>query len=972
MEERLMNVVIVAKTRMGRGACIGGITFDGRSVRLVAADADNADNFNMAYEVGDVWEVRWIPEQEVVPPHVENVIVTEKRRLPPIDDVTAFAEKQMPPQEGGIDVLYEGLTRATRTGALYIAEGSGIPSFSTMFWKPNRHLQRETSAKRIRYRYPTADGGRTLTFVGFQEPLDEIPAGTLLRVSLAHWWRPEEARPDDEFRCYVQLSGWFLAGSKGVTWTPLTDTKPDRVAPPVERAAPVPRPSRGRPKMGDARRLLKRTFGFDEFWPLQEEVIANILDKRDTLAVMPTGSGKSLCYQLPALLFNGLTVVVSPLISLMQDQVEQLQASGIGAVTLNSTLGYQRYNHNLQQLRHGDVDLLYVAPETLLRPETLVLLEQQAVDCLTIDEAHCISEWGHDFRPEYRQLVAVRQRLPNAVCVAVTATATAKVRLDIKRSLQIPDADEFLASFDRKNLFLSVRTKTDGLRQTLTFLEERAEQSGIIYCATRRQVEELAEQLKSHGWQALPYHAGLDDEVRHRHQRHFVHDEVPIMVATVAFGMGIDKSNVRFIVHYDLPKNLENYYQQIGRAGRDGLRADCLLLYSYRDVGTIRYFIEQQDREQRREAELRLEALLRFADTGLCRRRSLLAYFGESYTAASCEMCDNCVVEEQDLEDLTIPARKFLSCVKRTGELYGVNHIVAVLRGSRAKRVLKRGHDKLSTYNIGGEFSTKAWKLLAKQFVEQGLVKRDAQHGSLKLTRKAYDVFRGERVYGLPPDAAEPAGARGAEEEDHDPTLFRTLRHKRTELAEEEGVPPYVVFSDRTLVEMATYFPQSPASFARIHGVGEYKLEKYAGAFLPLIRAYCEENEIAEKKRPGRRRARSSSRRSGRRKQVVTAYNEGQSIRDIAEALDVKVRTVLNHLWGAAEAGDTLRSNGFLNLSQLEAEVQRRVLDVFAQEGVAYLRPVYEALNGAVDYHELALLRLYFVSRKGAESDGSS
>ena len=851
-----MNVVIVAKTRMGSGACVGGITFEGRSVRLVAADAESNDHFNMEYEVGDVWEVSWIPAEEVAPPHIENVIVTEKRRLPPIDDVMAFAAKQMPPREGGIDVLYEGLTQATRTGALYIAEESGVPSFSTMFWCPDRPLQRETGAKRIRYRYPTADGGRTLTFVGFQEPLDEIPAGTLLRVSLAHWWRPEEARSNSEFRCYVQLSGWFLSGARRARRTSMMGAEQERADRAVERPAQVARPSRGQPNMVDAGRLLKRTFGFDEFWPLQEEVIANILDKRDTLAVMPTGSGKSLCYQLPALLFSGLTVVVSPLISLMQDQVEQLQASGIAAVSLNSTLGYQKYNQNLQQIRRGDVHLLYVAPETLLRPETLVLLEEQAVDCLTIDEAHCISEWGHDFRPEYRQLVAVRQRLPDAVCVAVTATATEQVRRDIKRSLQIPGADEFLASFDRKNLFLSVRTKTDGLQQTLAFLEEHAEQSGIIYCATRRQVEELVEQLKSHGWQALPYHAGLNDEVRHRHQRHFVHDEVPIMVATVAFGMGIDKSNVRFIVHYDLPKNLESYYQQIGRAGRDGLRADCLLLYSYGDVRTIRYFMEQQEREQRREAELRLEAILRFVETGICRRRSLLAYFGEAYAAASCEMCDNCMDEEQALEELTIPAQKFLSCVKRTRELFGANYIIAVLRGSRAKRVLERGDDKLSTYGIGREFSTKEWKVLAKQFVEQGLLRREAQYGSLKLTRKGYEVLRGERVYGLRPDAVEPAGTRKAKEEGHDATLFETLRQKRMELAEEASVPPYIVFSDRTLVEMATYFPQSPTSFARLHGVGEYKLEKYAEAFLPLIRAYCDENEIAEKKKPGRRRAR--------------------------------------------------------------------------------------------------------------------
>lgn len=966
MEEWLMKVVIVAKTRMGSGACIGAITFDGRSVRLVAGDGGN-EKANMAYEVGDVWEVAWEPDEAIIAPHVENVIVTEKRRLPPIDDVVRFAEEQMPPQEGGVDVLYEGLTEATKAGALYVAQSGGVPSFSTMFWRPDWPLERLSDAKRIRYRYPTEDGGRTLTFVGFQEPLDEIPAGTLLRVSLAHWWRPEELT-DGEFRCYVQLSGWFLSGPS--LFTPVTG----REAEPAEAAAPeaggraekrTPRPAR--PGLADARRLLKRTFGFDGFWPLQEEVIGNVLDKRDTLAVMPTGSGKSLCYQLPALLFTGLTVVVSPLISLMQDQVEQLQASGIAAVTLNSTLGYQAYGRNVDRIRSSEVRLLYVAPETLLRPETMVLLERQAVDCLTIDEAHCISEWGHDFRPEYRQLVDVRRRLPDAVCVAVTATATEHVRADIKRSLQITDADEFLASFDRKNLFLAVQAKTDGLGQTAAFLEEHQEQSGIIYCATRRQVEELAEQLAARGWEALPYHAGLEDDVRHRHQRRFVHDEVPIMVATVAFGMGIDKSNVRFVVHYDLPKNLESYYQQIGRAGRDGLRSDCLLLYSYGDVGTIRYFIEQQEREQRREAGVRLDALLGFAETGFCRRRSLLAYFGERYEAETCEMCDNCLVEEQDLEDLTMAAQKFLSCVKRTGELYGASHIISVLRGSRAKRVLKRGHDKLSTYDIGREFSTDAWKYLANQFVELGLLKRDAQYGSLKLTAKAYDVFRGERVYGVPPDAAEPAGARAAADGEYDAALFGLLRERRMEVAEEQGVPPYVVFSDRTLVEMAVFFPQSAASFARMHGVGAFKLEKYAETFLPIIRAYCETNGIEEKVKPGRHRSRSSSGTGTRREQVVKAYNGGQSIAAIAQELGVQQRTVLNHLWRAAEGERALRADGFLALSQLEREEQERVLEAFAREGVEYLRPVYDALGGAVDYDELAVLRLYFASREQAD-----
>ncbi len=357
---------------------------------------------------------------------------------------------------------------------------------------------------------------------------------------------------------------------------------------PADELVPMARPQEDAPiDMNTAQATLKRVFGYDNFRPLQAKIIDNILHKRDSLAIMPTGSGKSLCYQLPALLFSGLTVVVSPLIALMQDQVEELRELGIAAVFLNSTLGYDGYLHTTQRIRAGKVKLLYAAPETLLRPETLLLLEQCPVDCLTIDEAHCISEWGHDFRPEYRQLIDLRRRLPGAVCLAVTATATKRVRQDIKETLNVADADEYIASFDRENLFLSVEARTNGLAQTIALLESHRDQSGIIYCSTRQQVDELAEQLATRGWPVLPYHAGLENGTRLRHQRRFTYEEGIIMVATIAFGMGINKSNVRFVLHYNLPKNLESYYQQIGRAGRDGLQADCLLLFNATDVQTI-------------------------------------------------------------------------------------------------------------------------------------------------------------------------------------------------------------------------------------------------------------------------------------------------------------------------------------------------------------------------------------------------
>ncbi len=714
--------------------------------------------------------------------------------------------------------------------------------------------------------------------------------------------------------------------------------------------------------LSGAQTLLKQIFGFDTFRPLQAEIIKHLLQKQDALAIMPTGSGKSLCFQLPALLFPGLTVVVSPLISLMQDQVEQLRELGVPAVFLNSSLSHSDYLWTTQQIRAGNVKLLYAAPETLLRPETLLLLEEVPVDCLTIDEAHCISEWGHDFRPEYRQLVALRQRLADAACIALTATATQRVRADIKSSLAIPQAGEFIASFNRKNLHLAVEPKTDGFAQTVAFLQAHPDQSGIIYCATRKQVDELTAHLAARSWSVLPYHGGLDNGTRARNQRSFITDDVPIIVATIAFGMGINKSNVRFILHHDLPKNIESYYQQIGRAGRDGLQADCLLLFSYADVRTINFFISQQADSQQRGARMRLDALLSFVETNECRRRPLLNYFGEEYTVENCELCDNCLSDDEDLADLTIPAQKFLSCVKRTGEMFGMVHIIDVLRGSRNKRVLQRGHDSLSTYNIGREYSKKDWQYLARQFIQQSLIIQDMEHGSLKLTAKAFAVFRGEKVFGTLPEQPRRATTTGPQVE-YDRPLFELLRTKRKALADEAGVPPYVIFSDRSLADMATYFPHSRTTFTDMYGVGEAKLNSYADDFLPIIQDYCQENDLQEKHKPGLATQPIAGRRT-RADEVLDLYNSGQTIPQISDTFGSKQRTVIGHLWKAVQAGKELRKGNLLSLSKLSTEDQQQVLDAFAELGTDYLRPIYEAMNATINYDELDLLRLHFASTK--------
>jgi ATP-dependent DNA helicase RecQ len=719
-------------------------------------------------------------------------------------------------------------------------------------------------------------------------------------------------------------------------------------------------------------KILKNVFGFDSFKPLQREIIANVLARRDTLVIMPTGGGKSLCYQIPALIFDGLTVVVSPLISLMKDQVEQLQDVGVPAVFLNSSLSYEEYQKNVGMVVRKEARLLYVAPETLLTPKLFALLGSLKVDCLTIDEAHCISEWGHDFRPEYRQLVDVREKFPSAVCIALTATATKRVREDIKRSLRFESSNEFIASFNRENLFLEIVPKEEPVSQTIRFIQKFPEQSGIIYCFSRRQVDDLALALQNRGFSALPYHAGLSDEERKKNQDAFIHDEVQIIVATIAFGMGINKPNVRFIVHFDLPQNIESYYQQIGRSGRDGLRAHCLLLFSYADVQKIKYLIGQKEESEQLVAKQHLTELLRFAEADVCRRLPLLSYFGETYAEESCGMCDNCLAEEKTLVDITTPALMFLSCVKRTGELFGAGHIIDVLLGAQNEKVEKFSHQNLSTYGIGKELTKKQWQRLSRQVIQKGFLHQEEKYGSLKLTQKAYDLFKNrEPVFGvIEEERSEPAvkqsGGRGRTgEPDYDAGLFDLLRRKRKELADEARVPPYIVFSDRSLMEMAAYFPMSPESFREMNGVGSAKLSKYGDVFIDLIRAYCQEHNLHERSKSGQRSL-SSHRELQKPRYVVVgeAFNAGQTIEDLMLAFGVQKSTIIDNLVRYHSEGNELRRDGYLSEVSASPEQQAFALQAFERLGAEYLRPVFDVLNEAVSFEDLKLLRLDFLSGK--------
>lgn len=716
--------------------------------------------------------------------------------------------------------------------------------------------------------------------------------------------------------------------------------------------------------------ILKDVFGYDTFRPLQREVIENILSGQDTLAIMPTGGGKSLCYQIPALLLDGLTVVVSPLISLMKDQVEQMRAAGVPAVMLNSSLSMAEYQKNMALVRKGEAKLLYVAPETLLTGRIFSLLEQVKLSLLTIDEAHCISEWGHDFRPEYRQIMNVRQQYPDAICLALTATATERVRTDIKNSLHFAQANEFVASFNRENLFIEVQPKSDPISQTVTFLQDFKDQSGIIYCFSRKHVDTLAVFLDAKGFSVRPYHAGLEDAERKANQEAFIRDDVQIIVATIAFGMGINKPNVRFVMHFDLPKSIESYYQEIGRAGRDGLPAHCLLLYSYSDVAKLRFFIRQKEGNERRVAEAHLRAIVDFAeDETQCRRKPLLAYFGEVYAKANCETCDNCTHTAQEEINITIPAQKFLSCVIRTGERFGAGYVADVLRGSRSKKVQRFGHEKISTYGIGKELSKKQWLHLSRQLLQKGYLAQEGEYNTLRLTEEARAALRDRiLIHGtIMQEARTRKSGKDQAALAFDRELFDLLRTKRKEIADTANVPPYIIFPDRTLVEMSHYYPQSSESLLKMSGVGQARLDRFGDAFLPLIQAYCAEKGMQEKLKTGKVDTRGLKKDGSKRRYLVVGelFNEGESIKALAARFQVREGRIVSNLMRFVRDGNTLRNGyGFHELVSAPEAQQKAAMQAFEELGTEFLKPVYERLEETVSYDDLRIIRLIVISKR--------
>jgi ATP-dependent DNA helicase RecQ len=599
--------------------------------------------------------------------------------------------------------------------------------------------------------------------------------------------------------------------------------------------------------LSTARALLHSVFGFGDFRPGQEEIMRAVLDGEDVLAVMPTGSGKSLCYQLPALVRPGLTLVVSPLIALMRDQVRALAAAGVSAGSLNSSNDPAENARVLSLLRTRDLRLLYLAPERLARPDTIEMLAEVDVALLAIDEAHCVSQWGHDFRPEYLAVGELARQIGGRLqTIALTATADAPTRDDIVGKLFAAPPRIFVRSFDRPNLRLAFKAKERSSRQVLAFARAHPGESGIVYCASRRKVEELAQTLKESGINALPYHAGLDKTVRDTHQDAFQQQDGVVMTATVAFGMGIDKPDVRFVCHADLPSNVEAYYQEIGRAGRDGLAANTLTLYGLDDMRLRRLQIEQSDSpdERKRIDRQRLNALLSLAEAPRCRRQTLLAYFGE--TSEPCGNCDLCQ-EGVERFDGTVEAQKAMSAIVRTGERFGMEHLIAILLGERTENVLKFQHDKLPTFGVGVGRRNVEWRAIFRQLSAIGLIAQDLmEYGRWYVTDEGWRVLKGESRIELRKDLDQPKASRrdkraavvSAVVGNADEALLAALKALRAKLAQSQKVPAYVVFSDRTLIELATHRPDTPQAMREIHGVGDSKLERYGTAFIDVVRNF--------------------------------------------------------------------------------------------------------------------------------------
>jgi ATP-dependent DNA helicase RecQ len=713
---------------------------------------------------------------------------------------------------------------------------------------------------------------------------------------------------------------------------------------------------------------LKTYFGFDRFLPLQEEIISHVLSKKDAMVLMPTGGGKSLCYQLPAVLFSGVTIVVSPLIALMKDQVDGLLAHGIAAGFINSSLTASQINRVQQMTRDGAFKILYVAPERLALPGFKDFLGSVDVSLFAIDEAHCISEWGHEFRPDYRNLRTLRQDFPTVPIVALTATATEQVRRDIVNQLGLGQAQVFISSFNRPNLNYAVQPKRKSFDQLLTLLNKHKNEPVIIYRFSRNSTEELVDDLAEEGFNALAYHAGLGPEVRRETQEKFIRDKVPIIVATIAFGMGIDKPDVRMVVHYDLPKTLEGYYQETGRAGRDGLPSDCVLFFSNQDRLKQEYFIRQiLDQAERENAEKKLRQVIEFAELWNCRRKYLIEYLGEGWSETSCNGCDNCTTT-RETTDATEISQKILSAVIRTGNRFGARHVADVLLGKRTKQIERWQHDDLTVFGIASGVTSDEllhWidALLERRFLE----KDKGKYPTLATTNEGREFLTsGGRLELTAPkrDAASPTRSVREESTPSNPELFEQLRELRKQTADERSVPPYVIFSNAALMEMSRRIPRTLEAFGNISGVGRVKLEQFSGPFLEVIQDYALANEIAETEATVQRTNRPRE-RTRRRDQISATLNETKelisrkmSVGEIAKHRGLTGNTILNHIVRIVDGGENLDLAHMMPSADRVANIKA----AFRQTDGVLLSPVRELLGEDYSYEELGLVRIGMIN----------
>jgi ATP-dependent DNA helicase RecQ len=726
---------------------------------------------------------------------------------------------------------------------------------------------------------------------------------------------------------------------------------------------------------------LKQYFGFDSFRPLQEDIIRDAIAGKDVFAVLPTGGGKSLCFQLPALVRPGLTVVVSPLIALMKDQVDALQAAGVAATFLNSSLAAGESKPRLRGLHNGEFRLLYVAPERLMLSGFLDDLLKWNVNFFAIDEAHCVSEWGHDFRPEYRQLSGLREKFPGVPFMALTATATERVRADIVEQLHLHNPRCYVASFNRPNLTYRVSAKSGSYEQILEFIRARKNEAGIIYGQSRKTAEQLADKLNADGIKAAPYHAGLSPDQRSRNQEDFLRDGVQVICATIAFGMGINKPNVRFVIHYDLPKNIEGYYQETGRAGRDGLPSECLLLFSPGDrVKQMRFIEEKPNPEERDIARAQLEQMIHYAEIASCRRESLLGYFGEKFgvppsggsepakagtpnDAPNCGGCDNCL-SPRATWDGTVAAQKFLSCVYRIREKsgfgVGMNHIVEVLTGADTDKVRKFDHQSLSTYNIGGEHTRAEWGAIGRELIRLGFLFQNTEKFSVvEITNAGLAALKSRQKITLTKPVAAPAlrDQHRAGEIACDEALFEKLRTLRKQLADERSVPSYIIFSDVSLRQMARIYPTSDKDFSRISGVGEKKLREFGAVFMAEIATHLQTNArqiFADDSfnAPAAPVVPRRSKLTDTVRETLHFFRQGKSVADIARIRGFKDSTIYSHLEEAIRAGEAVNLN-----SLLDTQAQHDIGAAFTRFGFGNLVGAVESLDGRYSHGQLRIYR---------------